>query len=74
MGVEGAEKGVGATETYSGNSDSPIMKEAPDPNRTETPRIGGGGEFPTVGCLFGAGFPKFGLLAKTMVPNGWTSG
>jgi hypothetical protein len=50
------------------------MKEAPDPNSTETPRIGGGGEFPTVGFLFGAGFPKFGLLGKTMVPNGWTSG
>ena len=27
------------------------MKEAPDPNRTETPRIGGGGEFPTFGLL-----------------------
>ena len=74
MGVEGAEKGVGATETYSAYSDSPIMKEAPDPNSTETPQIGGGGEFPTVGLLFGAGFPKFGLLGKTMVPNGWTSG
>lgn len=64
MGVEGPEKGVGATETYSAYSDNPIIQEGPDPDRPEKPRIGGSGEFPN-GWAFNSG---------RGVPNHWAVG